>query len=224
VTSQTYEFRVTAYNDVGAGLPSVPTPLDVATIPSKPGKPVKVLSTLTEIQIEWTTPESNGGAPIQTYIVQMESSLGVGFNEVAETSSLTSMISGLQSGITYYFRIIAENSVGQSTVSDVTSITCGVVPNRPSEPILVSQSDSHIEFSYSAAANFGEPPVTGFRILWNEGNGFYFTTLYIVSDPLHLTFSMSDNVMTGLTYEFRVVAINEIGESEPSPILDILAA
>jgi hypothetical protein len=48
-TSQIYEFRVIAVNDVGHSLPSEPTPLVIATIPTAPGAPVKLRSTLTSI-------------------------------------------------------------------------------------------------------------------------------------------------------------------------------
>ena len=64
VTSQTYEFRIIAVNDVGESIASVPTPLDIATIPSQPGTVEKVLSTLSSITIKWAEPVSDGGAAI----------------------------------------------------------------------------------------------------------------------------------------------------------------
>jgi hypothetical protein len=56
-------------------------------------------------------------------------------------------------------------------------IICGIVPNQPPQPTLLSQSDAHVSFSYKSATNKGEPAVKGFIILWNEGSGNQFTQL-----------------------------------------------
>jgi len=56
-------------------------------------------------------------------------------------------------------------------------IICGIVPDQPPQPTLLSQSDAHVSFSYKSATNRGEPAVKGFIILWNEGYGNQFTQL-----------------------------------------------
>lgn len=50
-TSLTYEFRVIAVNDVGESLPSISTPLVIATVPGEPGACSKIDSTLNSIKI-----------------------------------------------------------------------------------------------------------------------------------------------------------------------------
>jgi hypothetical protein len=84
-TSQIYEFRVVAVNDVGESLPSEPTPLVIATTPTQPGQPQKQLSTLTSISIVWDKPENDGGSPVINYVVKLESSAGAGFSVIGYT-------------------------------------------------------------------------------------------------------------------------------------------
>jgi hypothetical protein len=50
-TSLTYEFRVVAVNDVGESLPSISTPIVIATPPGAPGACSKISSTLDSIKI-----------------------------------------------------------------------------------------------------------------------------------------------------------------------------
>lgn len=105
----------------------------------------------------------------------MESIEGDGFEVIGYTSETTFSQDGLSSSQEYFFSVAAINSVGESPESPAQMIICGVIPNKPPQPTLLSQSDSHVSFTYTPAANQGEPPVLGFIILWNSGSGHQFT-------------------------------------------------
>jgi titin len=223
-TSQIYEFRVVAVNDVGESLPSTPTPLVIATTPSQPGQPEKQLSTLTSISIVWEKPASDGGSPVINYAVKLESSAGAGFSIIGYTDVEQFTQEGLTSGTEYYFQIVAINLVGDSADSLAGMIICGTVPGQPPKPTLVSQTATSVSFAYEPAVNIGEPEVIGWKIQWNEGNGYVFSTLATLNDADQLVFSKTNNIHYGITYDFKVVAVNSVGDSVPSPILEILAA
>lgn len=70
----------------------------------------------------------------------------------------------------------------------------------------------------------GEPQTIGYKVQWNGGSGSVFTTLYTHTDMVNLSFMKSSNIQGGITYEFRVIATNMIGDSLPSNQLAILAA
>lgn len=70
----------------------------------------------------------------------------------------------------------------------------------------------------------GESPIIGYRILWNGGSGSAFSTLTTITDLDNLSFSKSNNILGGITYEFKVIAVNIVGDSPASPALAILAA
>jgi len=90
-------------NDVGESLPSDSTPLVIATIPSVPDAPSKVRSTLDSITISWAPSETDGGSPITNYEIKLDSSQGDGFTVVGYSATTDFTLTGLTSGVEYYF-------------------------------------------------------------------------------------------------------------------------
>jgi titin len=70
----------------------------------------------------------------------------------------------------------------------------------------------------------GESPIIGYKILWNGGSGSAFSTLATHTNLANLNFFKDNNILGGITYEFKVVAVNIVGDSPASPPLAILAA
>lgn len=120
--------------------------------------------------------------------------------------------------------MVAINIVGAGPDSTATKIIAGKEPNQPAIPVMTSRSSSSIAFSFTPPVNEGESPVIGYNVLWNGGSGSAFSTLTTITDLNDLTFSKSNNILGGITYEFKVVAVNIVGDSEASPALAILAA
>ena len=110
------------------------------------------------------------------------------------------------------------------TFSDPTKITAGIVPAQTLPPVLASRTSSSISFTYTQPANIGAPPVIGYKILWNSGTGSIFTLLSTNSYLDNLSFTKTSNVLGGVTYEFRIIAVNIIGDSLQSLSLAVLAA
>lgn len=112
-TGLTYEFRVVAVNDVGESIPSVSTPMVIATVPGAPGACTKIDSTLTSIKIQWIAPSVDGGTPVTDYQVKVDA--GSGYVVAGNTGSysiLTWTEDELTPGQDYYFTVAAINSVG----------------------------------------------------------------------------------------------------------------
>lgn len=91
-------------------------------------------------------------------------------------------------------------------------------------PVLTSRTSSSIAFTYSEPTDIGAPTVLGYNILWNSGSGSVFTVLSTQSDLSNLSFTKTSNIQGGVVYEFKIVAINIVGNSLASPALAILAA
>jgi hypothetical protein len=130
----------------------------------------------------------------------------------------------LTPGQDYFFVIAAYNAVGLGPNSEATKLVAGTVPEQPPIPTLVARTESSIHFSYSPPPDYGAPAVIGYYILWNGGSGSSFTILSTNSDLSLLEYQKSADILGGVTYEFKIVALNIVGESVPSPIMAILAA
>ena len=51
----------------------------------------------------------------------------------------------LTSGVYYQFKVVAENSIGDSAPSEAKSIIAATIPDAPSEPTLVFQDETTLE-------------------------------------------------------------------------------
>lgn len=118
----------------------------------------------------------------------------------------------------------AVNEISSGPFSSPTSILSAVVPSTPVAPTMVSQSESAIAISWTAPTDTGGTPLIGYKIQWNGGTGNTFSTIHNHSEVLSLAFTKSDNIQAGKTYELRIIAINAVGDSQPSPSKAILAA
>lgn len=109
--------------------------------------------------------------------------------------------------------VLAINIVGKGPDSTATKIIAGLEPNQPARPVMTDRSQSSIAFSFTAPANTGESPIIGYKVLWNGGSGSAFSELTTISDLGDLKFSKSNNILGGVTYDFKVVAVNIVGDS-----------
>jgi hypothetical protein len=138
VESSEYDFRVVAENAAGVGRPSEASGRVVAQDPySKPDAPTA--PTLEEITAEaatltWTKPKSDGNSPITNYLVEMRAAGDFTWMTVNATERCLQtkymVRGGLKEGVTYEFRVIAENKVGQSPPSEAISGKYGKFDNR----------------------------------------------------------------------------------------------
>lgn len=123
---KTWWFRVYAVNSRGNGPPSSAVSYAVPDIPSAPGKPTLTYTPATTMKIAWSAP-SNGGAAITGYIVQYDDNSSFTSPKSVSTTATSITVTDITVGPTWYFRVIAKNSQGNSAASAVASmlIVCG---------------------------------------------------------------------------------------------------
>ena len=120
VMGRDYIFRVSTVGRFGAGDSSSPSRVVVpATVPSVP---VGLLATggIGQVALSWRAPTSNGGSPINQYIVQY--SLPAGRWRTSTTvgsNTTTATVSGLLANRSYSLRVLAVNDMGNSPSSRV---------------------------------------------------------------------------------------------------------
>merc|ERR1719412_585654 len=119
-----YKFRVRAVNKEGKSAPLVTSGVYEAKnpfeVPSKPGRP-KVIDWDTEwVELEWDTPEFDGGSQIIGYIIERRDTYNQRWEVCGKTEGEAPIgkTKGLVEGVIYEFRVKAVNKAGESEPSD----------------------------------------------------------------------------------------------------------
>jgi hypothetical protein len=123
---QSYSFTVTATNSVGTGpasnsLSATPQPPAQTTAPSAPQNLTAAPNKPHGIVLTWSAPASNGGSAITGYQIWRGTTAG-GESLYATVGVVTKYKdSAATSGVRYYYKLVAVNSVGAGTASNEAS-------------------------------------------------------------------------------------------------------
>lgn len=88
--------------------------------PGKPGRPELKDWDKDFVELAWTAPKEDGGAPIEKYIIQMHDKAGRGWVDAATVpgEKTAGRVENVEEGHEYEFRIVAVNKAGPSEPSE----------------------------------------------------------------------------------------------------------
>lgn len=172
-----YDVRVRAVNGAGGGTQSNLLSAYTAGIPGTVTGIGGTSNANTQSTVSWTAPDANGTA-ITDYIIEYSTSstFASGGTVFADgtSSAVSTTVTGLSNGTTYYFRVKAVNAVGQSL--SWSSISSGVVPaTAPNTPVVgtSSTSDRSVTINWTASTSNGGAAITYTVELWDSVQGWY---------------------------------------------------
>ena len=148
-----------------------------------------------------------------SYRIYRSTSKGSGYSLLGTTTATSYTNTGAKAGTTYYYRVKACNDAGLSPYSNVVSGKVKSVTPKPSAPV--------VKIGHSAAS--GKPMLT-----WNAVSGATSYKVYRATSQ-NGTYSLLGTVTTtsyintgakdGVTYYYKVKAVNSAGESAYSNIV-----
>ncbi|XP_073742419.1 protein sidekick-1 isoform X1 [Callorhinus ursinus] len=223
LTSYTqYLVSISAFNAAGDGPQS--DPRQGRTHQAAPGTPSFLAFseiTSTTLNVSWGEPTAANGI-LQGYRVVYEPLAPVqGVSKVVTVDVKGNgqrwlKVRDLTKGVTYFFRVQARTiAYGPELQANVTAGPAEGSPGSPRD-VLVTKSASELTLQW-IEGNAGRTPTTGYVIearpsdegLWD---------MFVKDIPRSATsYTVSlDKLRQGVTYEFRVVAVNQAGYGEPS--------
>lgn len=234
VTYTTYNFRITAINNYGSGIPGLLSSVLIPgpTTPTAPGPPTNLNSTTVtynSVGLSWTAPSLTSGGAVAQYNVMYQVvgsvSDSTGWIEWNNVSTTTTNVTGLTSYLSYNFKVSAVNNGGSSapvllnniSVSGASAV--GSAPYSPSTLTVSSTTLTSATLQWSAASS-GSSASQYLIQYQTSGSG---------SDPsAWVNFTAVTGLtatVTGLTsyasYNFSVIAINNYGSSAPATVNNI---
>ncbi|TBR11884.1 MAG: hypothetical protein EPO62_01095 [Candidatus Nitrosotenuis sp.] len=226
-TGTAYTYKISAINSLGASTASgdvsvTPTSTSTAVAPGAPTSLTATAASPTKIDLSWTAPANNGGYPIIGYKIQYKIGSNSYADLVADTASTATSFShnGITAGQLYIYRVYTITSFATSTQFSPEALitpraaSASSAPGAPTGLAATAVSSSKIELSWTAPANNGGYPVTGYKIEYKKGTGTYQS---LVSNTANATTAYSHSgLTTGTAYTYKISAINSIGTSAAS--------
>ncbi len=214
----TRHYRVSAINGAGTGEPSNVASAMTAAVPGAV-RNLSARSTGTNrIDLTWTAPSANAGAPVTGYRIEVSETGGAWRVLVANTRSAATAYShiGLSPGTQRFYRVSAINEAGAGAVSNIASATTDATPpGVPTSLTARPQGTDRINLSWSPPSIDGGSPVTGYRIEASDDGGVRWVTL--IADTRSVRTLHSDTgLQPATTRHYRVSAVNAAGTGEPS--------
>lgn len=234
----TYWHRVFAYNGVADGGGYSAYSSNHAVMPSAPGgggttgggtggtgnisgMQTPTLSNVTSetLTVSWSAPTSDGGQPIDYYILSQWNNVNGSGSPTTYTVYGTSQdVTDLTPGSGYEFSVQAHNSVGLSAASPAVTVTLTSAATAPSQPIFSNKLPTTVTVSWSKPTNTGGTPITGYTLRQYDGAD---TTGSYTDTTVTGTSSNIAGLIPGQSYTFVVYAQNVNGLSDPSPVSTI---
>ncbi|XP_064439718.1 protein sidekick-2 isoform X6 [Mirounga angustirostris] len=218
----TYMVSVAAFNAAGDGPRSPPTRGQTQqAAPSAPGSVKFSELTTTSVNVSWEAPQFPNGV-LEGYRLVYEPCTPVdGVSKIVTvdvkgSSPLWLKVKDLAEGMTYRFRIRAKTfTYGPEIEANVTTGPGEGAPGPPGVPIIVRYS-SAIAIHWSSG-DPGKGPITRYVIEARPSDEGLWDILIkdIPKEVTSYTFSM-DILKPGVSYDFRVIAVNDYGFGTPS--------
>jgi hypothetical protein len=201
-----YTFTVKANSAVGASTASNPSgSVTAADVPSAPTSPSATAVKGYQASVTWSASATHSTA-VTSYTVT--STPGGLTSTTPNGVTLTATVTGLSSGQSYTFSVVANSALGASGAAATSSITAGDVPTQPGTPTAAAGNlSANVSWSASTA------------------NGVPITSYTVTSSPGGLTSTTPDGSTTsttvgglsnGQSYTFTVVANSSLGASTAS--------
>jgi fibronectin type 3 domain-containing protein len=200
-----YTYAVSAINGIGEG----PLSNEVQATPqngtsSAPGAPTGLSATpgSGSVTLNWTVPSNTGGSPITGYKIYRSTTSGAETLLASPTGTATSYTdNAATSGTVYYYKVSAQNAVGEGPMSAEASTTgTAGVPSAPTLSGTTSAGVVHLSWTVP------------------DDNGSAITKYIVVRDGVRLAvvgptvLSYDDSTATtGVAHVYQVRAANAVG-------------
>ena len=224
VPGKRYKFRVKAVNAEGASEPLVTEKATLAKDPFDPPSPPGNLKVADidkdHVDLKWTKPSDDGGAPITGYVVEYKDKYSTDWVTGPEVSGdqTSCTVPDLKEGNEYKFRVRAINKAGPGAPSDATNnvlVKSKFDPPSPPGNLEVTDWDfDRIDLKWSKPENDGGAPLEKYIVEYKEE----FSSEWVVGPevPASETTARVPKLKEGTQYQFRVKAANKAGPGTPS--------
>lgn len=116
----------------------------------------------------------------------------------------------------------ARNVIGDSESSQIFEVMAATLPGQPVNLSRKSSDEQSITIQWNEPIENGGSPILDYQVSWDEGTAGSFTSLGSTLNSSE--FSPAQKLTTGVTYRFKIRAVNYIGTGPDSNVISLIAA
>ncbi|ESO03551.1 hypothetical protein HELRODRAFT_191869 [Helobdella robusta] len=219
---ETYEFRVSAVNELGQGEPLVTDKPIVAKHqfekPGKTGTPKVEDVDEDSVTLSWARPMDDGGNRVSGYVVEVREKGSDKWKPVNEKNPCKDnrfTVGDLEKGKEYEFRVRAKNLAGlgdpSSPSQTVTPRSKASKASPPGLPSVDKVTKNSVDLSWTKPRSDGGSPIRGYQVEKRLPGGSWekVNHIPIEGEKIHIP-----DLDEGKEYEFRVAAVTEVGPGD----------
>ncbi|KAF7262039.1 hypothetical protein EG68_01285 [Paragonimus skrjabini miyazakii] len=193
----------------------VPLEVNVFDRPGKPRGPLLLTSlTAKKCTLEWEPPEDDGGKPVKHYVVEKMDTEDGQWKLVKQAKTPKCDVD-LVEGKKYKFRVRAVNDEGESdnleTEKETLARDICDPPDAPTGLTLEDWDQNHADLKWTPPRRDNGAPITKYILEGKPKSRNRWEPLKEVQQT-----NAKVDLKEGEEYEFRVIAVNKAGKSEPS--------
>eukprot|EP00096_Caligus_rogercresseyi_P016211 TRINITY_DN878_c0_g1_i1.p1 TRINITY_DN878_c0_g1~~TRINITY_DN878_c0_g1_i1.p1 ORF type:complete len:1596 (-),score=294.53 TRINITY_DN878_c0_g1_i1:195-4982(-) len=201
------------------GKDSIKYGVRVISSPSSPGGTLDVSGVHKNgCRLAWESPKDTGGLPVE-YEVDIYLVKASAWTTHWKTKKLFMELNDLEEGHEYEFGVRALNELGESPLLTTTKSFIikdqFTVPLSTYTPEVVDWSERHMELIWREPIDDGGAPIHGYHIETKSRDTHDEWQLWETIDSNTCNAKLM-NLRQGISYQFRVIAINKAGKSEAS--------
>ncbi len=183
------------------------------TKPTAPRSP-KATPRNTGVRLTWLAPSSDGGAPVNRYLVQRSRTGTSRWRTIGYPKRTSFKATGLTNGVRYYFRIRAHNAAGGGPYSKVVSAVPRTVPMAPRSP-TATPGNTTVKLTWLRPSSNGGAAINKYAVQRAVAGGPWKT----ISSPTTRSYT-AGGLVNGTKYYFRIRAHNAAGWGPYSKVVN----
>ena len=213
----TYSYRISAVNAAGTGAWS--EPVEGTTGEATPTEPLSLMAEpdgANVIILTWEEPLSNGGYEIEEYEIRVQRPDTAIWERLAMTGTDATSYrhTGLPAGSLWAYQVRAINSFGTGDWSDMaTGRTDQTPPAEPRNLVATNVGSDRIDLSWDPPVHDGGSALWAYNVEYLSSDSGWRVLINMNSTATTFTHGGLD---PGSSWTYRVVALNHVGQSEPS--------